>query len=91
MAPAAAGPLLPSGAAELAVTDNALVNAPERMSVLVPHQRSALDGPRWRDDAFVARFGDAFHTVLAAQSIPQAHWVARSEGCPTVKHCVCGG
>ena len=47
--------------------------------MLVPDPVEALAGPRWRDDAFVARFGDAFHTVLAAQSIPQAHWVARSD------------
>jgi uncharacterized protein YdiU (UPF0061 family) len=55
------------------------MNAPERMSMLVPDAGEALEGPRWRDDAFVARFGDAFHTVLAAQSVPQAHWVARSD------------
>ena len=76
---AADRPLASGAAAVSAVADNSAVNAPERICIGMPGETPPPLGPRWRDDAFVAQLGKAFQTVLPAQAVPQAHWVARCD------------
>jgi uncharacterized protein YdiU (UPF0061 family) len=52
------------------------MNAPLRPADLAA---TAAAQPRWRSETWVEHLGDAFHTVLAPQAVPQPHWVARSD------------
>jgi uncharacterized protein YdiU (UPF0061 family) len=52
------------------------MNAPLRPAELATADDAQ---PLWRSQTWVEHLGDAFHTVLPPQAVPDPHWVARSD------------
>ena len=60
------------------------MNAPDKSALLAQAVgQEPTNGPSWCTDGFTSGQGQGFFTLLAAQPLPAAHWVARSDALAT--------